>query len=337
MTWISAIVSFRVHLPNSISLLVVAFTLGLRHAFDADHIAAIDNVTRRFLQEKRYPVTIGLYFSLGHSSIVVIATILIAALSGLIYNGFESYGQVSQVIGPSISATFLLLVAIANGFAVVAVAKSLQRTSLGLSEEEIDVNDFLNQNGGLLCRLFHKFFKIIDAPWKMYIVGLLFGLGFDTAAEVTLLSLAAIQASEGQSVWLILFLAFLFTCGMTLLDSIDGIAMVGVYGFAFVSPSKKLYYNLIISSVTFIFTLFIALLQILGIFQAVYSLEGPFWSFVEASGDRFDIIGLGLLGSFLLAWLLSSWYFRHTQKVDVENKEQTIESVEFKPATIENV
>ncbi|KAJ3270968.1 hypothetical protein HDV01_007298 [Terramyces sp. JEL0728] len=298
---------YRQLLPSSVSLLVIAYTLGLRHALDADHIAAIDNVTRRLIQSGQKPVSVGFFFSLGHSTIVVIATILIAACSTAIAGKYDQYNSVSDTIGSSISAAFLLLIGVINAITVYSIIKNIRE----LKEKEVDWEKVLNE-GGLFCRIFGlKLFKSIDRPWKMYFVGFLFGLGFDTATEIALLAIATIQSVAGVSPWLTLFLPALFTCGMTLLDTIDGIAMLGVYGWAMISPQKKLFYNLFITTVSFIFALLIAVVQILGIIQSTNNLNGPFWDGVAAiEGDAFGYIGVGFLCTFLIGWGFAAFIYR---------------------------
>jgi len=215
LLWIFSGVTYQQYMPQKISLLIIAWTLGLRHALDADHIAAIDNVTRRFTQDGHSYVAVGTFFSLGHSTIVVIATILIAAFSTAISTGFNQYHGVSGYIGSAISATFLLLIAAINGTSMVLIARDLHKERNRATAEAV-VNDGggnqgnheakgtmdwdkILENSGFFTRVFGKrLFRLIDAPWKMYFVGMLFGLGFDTATEVALLSIAALQAVTGE-------------------------------------------------------------------------------------------------------------------------------------------
>ena len=213
--WVFSATTYQQYMPQKVSLLIIAWTLGLRHALDADHIAAIDNVTRRFTQDGHSYVAVGTFFSLGHSTIVVIATILIAAFSTAISTGFSQYHGVSGYIGSAISATFLLLIATINGTSMVLIARDLRKErdraqqaavtanndGAGNHDEEGGMNwDTILENSGFFTRVFGKrLFRLIDAPWKMYFVGLLFGLGFDTATEVALLSIAALQAVTGST------------------------------------------------------------------------------------------------------------------------------------------
>lgn len=276
VVWTFAATFFSLYSSKMLSYLIIAYSLGLRHALDWDHIAAIDNVTRRFVQLGQTPVTIGFFFSLGHSSIVIIATFLVAALSSSIMETFDSFGSVTGIIGPSISASFLFLIGFINAFSIYYIIKSLKQLR---NKEEVDNNqvkdlDELIQTGGFFTRIFGNcLFKVIDKTWKMYFVGFLFGLGFDTSTEISLLAIAYIQSQNGLSTWLILFLAVMFTCGMTLVDTIDAIIMLNVYGWASVSAEQKLHYNLIITTMSFLFAIIVAILQVFGIFQEVYELE----------------------------------------------------------------
>lgn len=307
VAWIAAGIVYKQYMPNAVALLVVAYTLGLRHALDADHIAAIDNVTRRLVQEKQKPVTVGFFFALGHSTIVIIATMLVAAVSSSIQANFESYREISGIIGGSISAAFLLLIGTINCVSVYMITKDLKamRNKKRNDNEEVDWEKLLD-NAGFFSRVFGKhLFRVINAPYKMYFIGFLFGLGFDTASEVALLGIAALQAVNGTHTWLILFLPILFTCGMTLLDTTDGILMLGVYGWASITPRKKIYYNLIITVMSAAFAIFIALLQIFGIFQSVYDLSGGFWDFISSAGDSFLAIGVALIASLIAGFILS--------------------------------
>jgi high-affinity nickel-transport protein len=363
--WIFAGSTYARYMPTKVPLLVLAWSFGLRHALDADHIAAIDNVTRRLVQDGRAYVTIGTYFSMGHSTIVIVATLLIAALSASIATGFDQYRTVSGIIGSSISASFLFIIATINGISLFLIARDLRRerdrarnaadekaaavaaaaalaataastgaaatgdndantTSLKPAAEadadEMDWNKVL-ENAGFFTRLFGKrLFRLIDRPYKMYFVGVLFGLGFDTATEVALLSLAALQAVSGDPVWLVLFLPLLFTAGMVLVDTLDGMLMLGAYGWAVVSARTKLRYNLVITATSFIFAMVIALIEVLGMVQSSvvgdddYKVanSGQVWVGIQAANSKsnFSFIGIALLVSFVVGWGMSVAVFR---------------------------
>ena len=304
-----AVAVYATHLPGATALLAIAYSLGLRHALDADHLAAIDNVTRRMVEEGRTPVTVGLFFSLGHSTVVVIATMLVAALSAAAQRKFDQYKTMSDTIGGSISASFLLLVGIINCVSLLLAARHLRRMHAAGPDASCPLKwDSMLAGGGFFSRtLGNRFFKVIDQPHKMYFVGLLFGLGFDTATEILLLAIAALQGASGVSPWLILFLACAFTCGMCLVDTVDGILMLGVYGWSNISPAQKVAYHVACNAMSCVFAFTIATLQILGVCQAKYDLQGPFWDFIvqATSNAIFGYIGCGMLFLFLVGWATS--------------------------------
>ena len=295
---------YAAQLPSALSLLAVAYTLGLRHALDADHTAAIDNVTRRLVEAQTPAVTVGLYFSLGHSSVVVVATMVVAGVSAT-FQGFGKYGNVSDVIGTCVSASFLFLVGTLNAMSLLAVLRHARSARAGTARVRWD--DILAQ-GSFFSRTWGKrFFAIVDHPRKMFPIGLLFGLGFDTATEICLLGIAALQGAQGVSPWLILLLSMAFTCGMSLVDTADGVLMLGVYGRARVSPEDRVAYQLCVTTVSFLFAYVIAAVEVLSLCQARYHLGGPFWAAVAAASDstNFGFLGIALLGSFLIGWALS--------------------------------
>ena len=227
----------------------LAYSFGLRHAFDADHIAAIDNVTRKLMQEGSRPVGVGLFFSLGHSTIVVALTVAIAVATTALQGRFDAFKSFGAMVGTLVSALFLFAIAIANIVVLVSVWRTFQTVKSGGRFVEEDL-DLMLANRGLLGRLFRRFFRLIERSWQMYPLGILFGLGFDTATEVGLLGISATQASQGLSIWSILVFPALFTAGMTLIDTTDSILMLGAYGWAFIKPIRKLYYNLTITAVS---------------------------------------------------------------------------------------
>ena len=245
--WLWALAAFRAY-PVLLGTASLAYTLGLRHAFDADHIAAIDNVTRKLMQEGKRPAAVGLFFSLGHSTIVVGLSIAIAITTAALQSRFDIFKSVGGVIGTLVSALFLFIIAIANILVLISVYRAFRTVKNGgrLVEEDIDL---ILANRGFLSLIFRRLFRIIERSWHMYSLGLLFGLGFDTATEVGLLGISATQAAQGMSVWSMLVFPALFTAGMTLMDTTDSILMLGAYGWAFVKPIRKLYYNLTTTAV----------------------------------------------------------------------------------------
>ncbi|MBV9286505.1 MAG: HoxN/HupN/NixA family nickel/cobalt transporter, partial [Hyphomicrobiales bacterium] len=257
--WIWAIVAFQ-NFPLLLGTATLAYSFGLRHAFDADHIAAIDNVTRKLMQEGRRPVAVGLFFSLGHSTIVVALSIGIAITATALQGRFDAFKSVGGIVGTLVSALFLFAIALANILVWISVYRTFQTVKNGGRFVEDDLNLALAKRG-LLGRLFRRLFRMIEHSWQMFPLGVLFGLGFDTATEVGLLGISATQASQGLSVWSILVFPALFTAGMTLIDTTDSILMLGAYGWAFVKPIRKLYYNLTITAVSVIVAVFVGGLE----------------------------------------------------------------------------
>ena len=279
--------------PQLIGTAAIAWTLGLRHALDADHISCIDLMTRRLIAAGQKPVTVGTFFSLGHSTIVIITCIAVAATSSAAAKHFDNFSYIGGIIGSSVSATFLVLLGVMNGFILyklIRQLRALMQTPPG-QEPEFQLLD----SGGCLFRIIRRLFKVVDRPWKMYPVGVMFGLGFDTSSEVALLGISALQASKGTSLWFILIFPFLFTSGMCLVDTIDGALMMSLYTSAAGSrdPFVVTYYSLILTGVTVVVALFIGTLQALELADAVIpDPEGPFWDGVGALGDAYDIIGI---------------------------------------------
>ncbi|KAJ3411442.1 hypothetical protein HDV05_002177 [Chytridiales sp. JEL 0842] len=316
LSWTAAVLTFQSIMPTYTSSLVLAYTLGLRHALDADHIAAIDNVTRRMVANKQKPITTGLMFSLGHSTVVFVACLIVAAVSAAVYKEkVEGYESVSGYIGGSISTSFLMLIAVVNGVSVYYIAQTLKKLRenrrAGQLGDDAELEDLVNQGGPMARWLGTKLFKIVNKPWKMYFVGFLFGLGFDTATEVTFLAIATLQGTQQiPSPWLILFLPLLFTCGMSLLDTLDGVLMLGIYGWSTITPARKLYYNLVFTLVSCLFAFLVALVQLLSLIQEGKGLEGGFWDFVTSVGDSSVYIGIFMCASFLVGWLISLVLYR---------------------------
>src|SRR6185312_11421242 len=225
---------------------LLAYSFGLRHAVDADHIAAIDNVTRKLMQEGRRPIAVGFYFSLGHSTVVALATAAVAATASALQTRFEGFREVGGVIGTGVSALFLLAIAAINIVVLAAVWRTFRAVRRGAPLVEEDLEIFLSRRG-ILGRIFRPLFRLVGKSWHMYPLGFLFGLGFDTATEISLLGIAAAEASHGLPIWTILVFPALFTAGMSLVDTTDSVLMLGAYGWAFVKPIRKLYYNMTIT------------------------------------------------------------------------------------------
>lgn len=300
--WLWALVAFHDY-PVLLGTAILAYTFGLRHAVDADHIAAIDNVTRKMMQEGRRPVTTGLFFSLGHSTVVVLASLAIVVAVAA-QAQFESFKAVGGLIGTGVSAFFLLLVAAANLAILASIYRTFRRVSRGGQFVEEDLDHLLAQRG-LLGRLFRPAFRLVARSWHMYPLGLLFGLGFDTATEVGLLGISAAEASKGLSIWSIMVFPALFTAAMSLVDTSDGILMVGAYGWAFAKPIRKLYYNLTITFISVLVAVIVGGIEVLGLVADKLTLEGPFWSFVLALNENFGTLGYLIIAIFVTCWLLS--------------------------------
>jgi nickel/cobalt transporter (NiCoT) family protein len=308
--WIWAMSSSR-EFPMMLGMAALAYSLGLRHAFDADHIAAIDNVTRKLMQEGRRPIGVGLFFSLGHSTVVVGLTIAIAVTATALHGEFAGLKTIGGVIGSSVSSMFLLTIAFANALVLHSIYKTFRTVRNGGRFVEEDL-DLALANRGAMGRLFRGVFHVIERSWQMYPLGLLFGLGFDTATEVGLLGVSATQASQGLPVWQILVFPALFTAGMTLLDTTDNLLMVGAYGWASVKPIRKLYYNLTITAVSVLVAVLVGGLQALNLIGGQFGLadRGGFWSLIAAMNENFGLLGLCIVGIFILSWVVSYGVYR---------------------------
>lgn len=313
LVWILAIIAFYRY-PVILGTAVLAYTFGLRHAVDADHIAAIDNVTRKLMQENKRPIAVGLFFSLGHSTVVVAASSAIALSAATIQKDFPNFQKVGGLIGTTVSALFLLVIAAINLVVLWDVYKTFQSAKHGGTYDDQSLDELLNQRG-LLGRFFRPLFRLIDSSWKMYPLGLLFGLGFDTATEVGLLGISATQAAKGLSIWSILLFPALFTAGMSLVDTTDGILMLGAYGWAYVKPIRKLYYNLTITLVSVLVAVIVGGIEALSIISDQLELKGPFWDFIGKLSENFGTIGYLIIGIFILSWLLATIIYK-VQKYD---------------------
>jgi high-affinity nickel-transport protein len=300
LVWTSVGVVLSFH-PALVSTAVLAYTLGLRHALDADHITIIDLVTRRLLASGQQPVTVGTFFSLGHSTIVIITSIVVAASSAAIQDRFESFQNVGSIIGSSVSSGVLIILGCMNVYIFFRLVQQLRRAIANSSGQELPSMSF--EGVGCMSLLMKRVFKLVDRPWKMYPVGVLFGLGFDTSSEIALLGIASIEAAQGTSLWLILIFPILFTAGMCLLDTIDGAAMMSLYTSARLAKDNiaVLYYQCVLTAVTVSVALVIGVLQLLSMILNIRpDLDGPFWEGVGIAGDNYDIIGGAICGSFLV-------------------------------------
>ena len=302
--WGWALAAFH-HAPALLGTGLIAYGLGLRHAVDADHIAAIDNVTRKLMQDGKRPVTTGLFFALGHSTIVVLASALLAVTAGRFSTSFETLRNVGGLAGTLISAFVMLVVAAMNIVILSSVWRSFQALKSGAPFIEEDVSVLL-AGQGVLTRLFRPMFRLVNQSWHMYPLGFLFGLGFDTATEVGLLGISASQAATGSSVWSILVFPALFAAGMALVDTADGILMLGTYGWAFVKPARKLTYNMVITALSALVALAVGMTEVLGLAESRLRPDGLFWRVVAALNDNLTWIGTAIVTLFLVTWITAT-------------------------------
>ena len=307
-TWIWAFSAFSDQ-PALLGAAMLAYTLGLRHAVDADHIAAIDNSVRKLMQQGQRPLCVGLFFSLGHSTVVVLLSLAVGFASAGVVARFEGLKEVGGLIGASVSAGFLLLLALVNVIAFVSVYRAFRAVRAGAPYVEDDF-DYLLNGRGFLARLFRPLFGFVGKSWHLYPVGFLFGLGFDTATEVALLGMSATQAAQGISFVDLLAFPALFTAGMTLLDTADGVLMLGAYGWAFVRPIRKLYYNLTITAVSVVIALLIGGVEALGLIGGRLGLQGGFWRAIEALNANLGVFGYVIVAIFVASWLVSFAVYR---------------------------
>jgi nickel/cobalt transporter (NiCoT) family protein len=316
--WVWTIVSFH-DFPVLLGTAALAYSFGLRHAFDADHIAAIDNVTRKLMQEGLRPVGVGLFFSLGHSTIVVALSIALAITATALQNRFDTFKSIGGIVGTAVSALFLFAIAVANVLVLISVYRAFQTVKNGGRFVEEDLNLILAKRG-FFGRLFRRLFRVIEWSWQMYPLGVLFGLGFDTATEVGLLGISATQASRGLPIWSILVFPALFTAGMTLIDTTDSILMLGAYGWAFVKPIRKLYYNVTITAVSVIVAVVVGGLETLNLIGDQLGLTdaGGFWGAVGSLNDNFGVLGYLIVGIFIAAWLVSYVIYRVNRYDEIE-------------------
>jgi len=314
--WLWAIIVFR-HYPVLLGTALLAYSFGLRHAVDADHIAAIDNVTRKLMQEGKRPVAVGFMFSLGHSTVVVLGATAIAGAALSLQHRFETFKNIAGVIGTSVSALFLLAIAIANLFVLRTVYQTFLRVRRGEPYIEEDLNILLSGRG-FLARLFRPMFRMISRSWHMYPLGFLFGLGFDTATEIGLLGISASEASKGLSLSAILVFPVLFAAGMSLIDTTDNILMLGAYGWAFVKPIRKLYYNITITCVSVVIALVVGGIETLGLCVEHFQLKGWFWNAIVKLNVNFGSLGYFIVGLFVLSWIVSIAVYRWRKFDDLE-------------------
>ncbi len=299
-----------------IGVAALAYTLGLRHAFDADHIAAIDNTTRKLMSEGQRPLSVGYFFSLGHSTIVVVIGVGIVVAEKVVYtavshssSGLEQFGG---IFGTIVSATFLYLIAILNVVILAGIIGVFRRMRKG-HFDEAQLEQQLNSRG-LMFRFFGRWMRAITKPWQMYPVGVVFGLGFDTATEVALLATTALLAAKNLPWYSIMCLPILFTAGMALLDTFDGCFMNAAYGWAFFNPVRKVYYNLAITGLSVSICFLIGTIELLGLLPVELHLKGGFWHLM--AGFDINLAGFVIVGLFIVTWVaaLLIWKYGHIEE-----------------------
>jgi high-affinity nickel-transport protein len=326
VAWVLAFAAFAGSYPSLLGVSLLAYTFGLRHSVDADHISAIDNVTRKLMQERKRPTTVGFFFSLGHSTIVILLSVAIAIAAVVIKNVIPRLQNAGGIIGTLVSALFLYIIAFINLLVLWEIFQTFRRVTRGEAYSDQTLEDFLNQRG-LMARFFRPLLRMVDKSWKMYPVGFLFGLGFDTATEVGLLGIAGVEASKGLPALYILIFPLLFTAGMMLLDTTDGILMLGAYGWAFVKPVRKLYYNINITLVSVLVALVVGTIEVISIISGPLGLSGGVWDFLN--NLDFGLLGAIIIGVFVVSWLVSTLIYKLRRYDAIEAKEVSHERTEL--------
>lgn len=305
--WCWALVAFHAK-PSLLGLAVLIYGLGLRHAVDADHIAAIDNVTRKLMQQNRRPVAVGFWFAIGHSAIVVLVTAAIVCATSLLAR-FQGLQNVGGRVSASVSSVFLFAIAAMNIMIFRSVLASFRKLRAGdtLAEEDIDLQ--LDRRG-LLARIFRPLFRLVSRSWHMLFLGFLFGLGFDTATEIAVFSISAEQVGQGLPMGSVAVFPLLFAAGMVLVDTTDGVMMLGAYEWAFVKPIRKIYYNMTITLVSAVVAILVGSIEALGLLHDLLGPEAGRWLTVERLNANFNTLGIVIIGIFVCAWSLSYLIYR---------------------------
>jgi high-affinity nickel-transport protein len=289
--------------PGFLALGGLAYTFGLRHAFDADHISAIDNTTRKLLQAGGRPVGVGFFFSLGHSTVVFLIAVALGFAVKWIVQGVVSDGgelrSIGGVVGTSVSGVFLVLIGVLNLVILVDIVRVYRRMRRGEFDRDGLEHELIS--GGVMTRLFGRIFRVIDHSWQMYPVGFLFGLGFDTASEVALLAISAGAAAQGVPFVAVVSLPLIFAAGMSLMDTMDGAFMSKAYSWAFASPIRKVFYNLTVTSLSVFVALFVGVVELAQVLIQTLDLRGPVFSGI-ASLDLVGKLGYVIVGAFAVTW-----------------------------------
>jgi high-affinity nickel-transport protein len=296
--------------PALLGLGGLAYTFGLRHAFDADHISAIDNTTRKLLQERKKPLAAGFFFSLGHSTVVfVIAVLLGLAVKSMVQSVVSDSGELRNVgglLGTSVSGVFLVVIGVLNLAILLDILRVYRRTRRGQYDQGSLQHELVA--GGLMTRIFGRLFRVVSHSWQMYPIGFLFGLGFDTASEVALLAVSAGAAANGVPFLAVLSLPLIFAAGMSLMDTTDGAFMSKAYSWAFSKPIRKLFYNLTVTSLSVFVALFVGLVELSQILIQVLDLQGGVFGFVARLD--FGVLGFLIVGAFAVTWVVAFAVFK---------------------------
>jgi high-affinity nickel-transport protein len=300
----------RQGLGVGIGVALTAWFLGFRHAFDADHISCIDNTTRKLMADGKRPLASGFFFSFGHSTVIVAVgvgiTIAARAVFGAMVNPSSAYETAGGTLGTLLSASFLYLIALLNLIVLAGIVKVFRGMRAGAyDEQQLEAQ---LQARGLMYRFFGRFMRSINHTWQLYFVGLVFGIGFDTATEVVLLAATAYAAIQGLPYFAVLALPFLFAGGMMLFDTLDGAFMNFAYGWAFARPVRKVYYNLVITALSIGAAFIIGTIEILGILTDEIHLHGAFWNLM--AGFNINLAGFCIAGLFILVWAVALIYWR---------------------------
>lgn len=299
VTWGWTLIEFHGS-PVLLGTAFLAFSFGLRHAVDADHIAAIDNVTRKLMQQGRRPVALGFFFSLGHSSIVILASLGVILITPGARESFEGIRDLGGMTGTLVSGLFLCAIAISNFAIFLSTYRSFRRRTL--AEENLDR---LLAQRGFVARISRRLFNLISQSWQMLPLGFLFALGFDTATEIAILGISASELSTGLPAATIMIFPLLFTAGMTLVDTTDGVLMLGAYGWAFQNPNRKIMYNLCVTFVSVFIAALVGGIELLSVLSDQMELRGSFWNVLTTMTSHFDMVGYGIIAFFIASWIVS--------------------------------
>jgi high-affinity nickel-transport protein len=286
---------------------LVAYVFGLRHGLDADHIAAIDNTTRKLMQDGRRPTTVGFWFSLGHSTVVIALIVALVYATRAVVGAIPALQAIGDVAGTAISGIFLFAMGIINVVIVWEIYRIFRSVRMG----ELDEAEFEEAlgNRGFMSRYFGGTFKMIQKPWQIYPVGVLFGLGFDTASEVALIAISVgVGVTSSVPIWMVLVLPLMFTCGMVLVDTSDALLMTMAYSWAFLKPVRKVYYNLTITLISVLVAFLIGGVELLQVLSKELNLTGGVW--VLLAKMDFETMGLGVVCIFLVSWIAALLVYR---------------------------